>query len=213
MRKAFARSLVVLGVLIGSTFVAGVLATVYGTVHASPAGALSSGEGSGSSWCATYGGTNLVPYDTIFACYGPSASPTPFDGQAASNAPNSQTATSTTSTATPSSIRATTTTTSWAGTSSSSVAAQYGISTGSSGSSAMPVAGDIISMWGGTSGQAQDGDDTHVAVVTAVSGDSITTLNQNDVSDSNGDNGFNMITVSGSEAGASMASTTPDSSG
>lgn len=47
------------------------------------------------------------------------------------------------------------------------LAAAYKLPTDSPGNGAIPVAGDIISMWGGASGQAEDGSLTHVAVVTS----------------------------------------------
>ena len=159
-----------------------------------PAGALTPGEGSGTGWCGAYGGTNLGSYDNIYACYGPSAPATPFNpgygGFQCTELANRYLYNVDGHTVFGDSLVG--------GNFVSTVASQYGISTSSSGGSAMPVAGDIVSMWGGSSGQSQNGDNTHVAVVTAVSGGSITTLNENDVSDSNGNNGFNTITVSGS---------------
>jgi hypothetical protein len=168
------------------------IGSVIGTVGT--AAAFTAGEGSGTSWCGTYGGTNLGSYDNIYACYGPSAPPTPFNpgygGFQCTELANRYLYNVNGDTVFGDSLVG--------GNFVSTVSSQYGISTGSSGGSAMPVAGDIISMWGGSSGEPQSGGDTHVAIVTSVSGGSITTLNQNDVSDSNGDNGFNTITVSGS---------------
>jgi hypothetical protein len=79
------------------------------------------------------------------------------------------------------------------------------------GPGSLPAAGDIISMWGGSSGQSDElTSDGHVAVVTAVThtgtGWVVTTLNEDDESDTStappapgskhqGD-GFNYITVS-----------------
>jgi alpha-tubulin suppressor-like RCC1 family protein len=80
---------------------------------------------------------------------------------------------------------------------------------GTPGPGSSPWAGDIISMWSEASGQ--NGPETHVAIVTAVTttkaGWTITTLNQDDVSDRSappkpGDpfNGLNTITVTGQGA-------------
>ena len=56
------------------------LATVGSVIlSVTPAAAFSQGEGSGPNWCGAYGGTNLGSYDNIYACYGPSAPPTPFN--------------------------------------------------------------------------------------------------------------------------------------
>ena len=183
-----------IGKIVGALLLLASVSGVLVTLTSQTAGALSPGEGSGTGWCGAYGGTNLGSYDNIYACYGPSAPPTPFNpgygGFQCTELANRYLYNVKGDTVFGGSLVG--------GNFVSTVSTQYGISTGSSGGSAMPVAGDIISMWGGSSGQPQDGDDTHVAVVTSVSGGTITTLNQNDVSDSNGDNGFNTITVSGS---------------
>ncbi len=64
-----------------------------------------------------------------------------------------------------------------------------------SGTTTLPAAGDIISMWGGASGQGQSGDDSHVAVVTGItetsSGWTITVMEENGSA-----SGRNSITVS-----------------
>jgi hypothetical protein len=92
-----------------------------------------------------------------------------------------------------------------------SVNYHYHLPTASSGPDSLPAAGDIISMWGGSSRQSDElTSDGHVAVVTAVThtgtGWVITTLNEDDKSDSPGappapgskqqGDGFNYITVS-----------------
>jgi hypothetical protein len=159
-----------------------------------PAWAFSPGEGTGSGWCSAYDGTALGSYDNVYACYGPNAPATPFNpgygGFQCTELANRYLYNVNGDTVFGDNLVG--------GNFVATVSSQYGISTGSSGGSAMPVAGDIISMWGGSSGQSQSGDDTHVSVVTSVSGGTITTLNENDTSDSNGDNGINTITVSGS---------------
>ena len=71
----------------------------------------------------------------------------------------------------------------------------------SSGTKTLPSAGDIISMWKGTGAYGQDGDDSHVAVVTGVvatsSGWNITVMEEN-APDT--DHGYNTITVSANGA-------------
>jgi hypothetical protein len=179
-------------------------------IFASQAGALTIGEGTGTSWCGTYGGANLgnVPdtHGTIYACEytgaGNKSGATPFDGgtkfqctelanrylynfngdsEFDSKYNNGNLV---------------------GGNFVSSVATQYGISTGSSGGSAMPVAGDIISMWGGSQNMPQNGSDTHVAIVTNVNGGTIQILNENASGTIDtpppGGNGLSTISVSGS---------------
>jgi CHAP domain len=171
-----------------------------------PAGAatLSPGEGSGTSWCPQYGGTNLGSYDNIYACYGPSASPTPFNlgagGFQCTELANRYLYNFTGDTEDDNSYNGDHLT---GGNFVSSAAAEYSIPTSSSGGSTLPAPGDIISMWGGSSGETTpDGDNTHVAIVIHVTATSITTLNQNDVSDNTNSQaphyGLNTISVSGS---------------
>jgi hypothetical protein len=164
--------------------VTGLVAIGCASGFGSPAGAtsLSPGEGSGTSWCGNYGGTNLGSYDNVYACELTSSSPdageTPFNPGypyfQCTELANRYLYNSNGDTEFDSSYNDDNLV---GGNFVESVAAQYSIATGSSGGSDMPVAGDIISMWGGSSGQPESGDDSHVAVVTGVSAGTITILN------------------------------------
>jgi nitrogen fixation protein FixH len=72
------------------------------------------------------------------------------------------------------------------------------VSVGNSGTTTLPVAGDIISMWGGSSGQGQSGLDTHVAVVTGVSGSAGTGWTISVMEENASTGGANTISVSAS---------------
>lgn len=161
------------------------------------------GQGSGQGWCSAYGGGALASYDNVYAC-APNSSPssagaTPFDA-----APGFQC----TELANRYLFDATGAKISDANASSGALyggnfvltaSSLTGVNVGTAAGRALPAPGDIVSMWGGASNQAQTGAGTHVAVVTAVSevgaGWRIATLNQNDRSDKDGQDGLNYINV------------------
>ncbi len=172
------------------------------------AAALTAGEGIGKTWCGSYGGTNLGSYKGVYACEltgtTSSAGKTPFDfapGFQCTELANRYLYSFNGDTEFDSVYNGGNLV---GGNFVSSVAAQYSITTGSSGESALPVAGDIISMWGGSSGQPQNGPDSHVAIVTGTSAGAITILNQNADPSTNidapppGGSGFSTISISGS---------------
>jgi hypothetical protein len=136
------------------------------TTIAMPAGAFTS-QGSGPAWCAAYGGKNLASYDNVYACglasSGRDAGKTPFD-----SAPGFQCtelADRYFYDATGHNLMENEV----GGNFVALAASKYSIAASSSATKgSLPAAGDIISMWGGTSGEPQDGGDTHVAVVTRV---------------------------------------------
>jgi hypothetical protein len=148
---------------------------------AGPAGALTRGEGTGKAWCARYGGTSLAGYRRVYACKltskGTTAGKTPFDSFAGfqpTELANRFLFRMTGNTLFDNDV---------AGNFTALAAASFAIPAATSGvRGSVPAAGDIISEWGGTSKQKQDGDRTMVAVVTDVtatsSGWTIRTLNQ-----------------------------------
>jgi CHAP domain len=167
-------------------------------VPVTPAYAFTKGEGSGPNWCSTYGGKNLDNFKNIYACEltskNPTAGETPFDSypgfqctELANRFLYNVTGNTIFNNA------------EVGGNFAALAAKAYSIPTGNSGTTNLPTAGDIISMWGGTSKQPEAGSDSHVAVVTNVttvtSGWRIATLNQNDKSDTDGEDGINYITV------------------
>jgi hypothetical protein len=162
-----------------------------------PASAFTPGEGTGKSWCATYGGTALGSYRDVYACRPDrkTAGRTPFDtvdGFQPTELANRFLYTATGHTLFDNDV---------AGDFVARASSMFGIpSVAATASSALPGAGDIVSMWGGRSKQKETGDRTQVAIVTAVAsttwGWTITTLNQSDPSDTRGADGFNSITVS-----------------
>jgi hypothetical protein len=169
-----------------------------GAGHSGTGATFTPGEGTGPDWCPGYGGINLGSYKDVYACE-PKAKrsgKTPFDsdgGFQCTELANRY-------------LYAVTGKTLFeneeGGNFVALAAAAYSFGVGKSGSGALPAAGDIISMWGGRSGQRQDGSRTQVAVVTKVvstsAGSTITTLNQGDPSDTDGQDGLDTITVSAS---------------
>jgi hypothetical protein len=161
-----------------------------------PAYAFTPREGSGPNWCASYGGENLASYDNVYACQllNVSAGKTPFDadtGFQCVELVNRFLYNSNGDTVFGEDVVG--------GNFVTLVGSRFSVPIGSSGPDSLPLPGDIVSMWGGSSGQSQGGSDSHVAVVTSVtstsSGWSITTLNENDVSDTTTGNGLNTISV------------------
>ena len=75
------------------------------------------------------------------------------------------------------------------------VGTNYGIPVGNSGSTLLPVAGDIISMWGGSSHQSQNGSSSHVAVVTHVAGSLASGASIAVMEENGSPSGSNTITV------------------
>jgi hypothetical protein len=155
------------------------------------------GEGTGAAWCPGYDGFNLGSYMDVYACTAKTknAGKTPFDsygGFQCTELANRYFYSVTGRTLFDNEE---------GGNFVALAAAAYSIADAQSGSPGiLPAAGDIISMWGGRSGQKQNGSRTLVAIVTEVkatsSGWTITTLNQGDHSDTDGRRGFNTITVS-----------------
>jgi hypothetical protein len=168
-----------------------------GVFAAEPAGAFTRGEGSGKAWCAAYGGENIGSYEDIYACKPDRshAGKTPFDSYAGfqpTELANRFLFKLTGRTLFDNEV---------AGNFVTLVSAVDAIPDASAGApDVLPKAGDIISMWGGRSGQKQDGDRTLVAIVTQVAptatGWTVTTLNQGEQADTSGTDGFNTITVS-----------------
>jgi hypothetical protein len=164
---------------------------------ASPAGAFTRGEGTGKAWCADYGGQNIGSYRDIYACKPDkkNAGRTPFDsfpGFQPTELANRFLFKMTGHTLFDNEV---------AGNFVALASATYAIPDASAGTQGVvPAAGDVISMWGGRSGQKQNGDRTLVAVVTHVaavpSGWTITTLNEGEQADTSGVDGFDTIAVS-----------------
>jgi hypothetical protein len=162
-----------------------------------PAGAFTPGEGTGSGWCARYGGTSLGSYHDVYACRpdGRAAGKTPFDsfpGFQPTELANRYLYTVTGHTLFDNDV---------AGNFVALASASFALPQASSAAATgLPAAGDVISMWGGRSKQRENGDHTQVAIVTAIAagpaGWIITTLNQGDPSDTNGGRGFDTIAVS-----------------
>jgi hypothetical protein len=176
--------------------------TVAMTGHAGHAGhsapAFTRGEGTGKTWCQTYGGTSLGSYRDVYACKAGSknSGKTPFDSVAGfqpTELANRFLYAETGHTLFGNDV---------AGTFVAQASAAFHLPYSTAGPGAgLPVAGDIISMWGGRSKQKQNGEVTMVAVVTHVtktsSGWAVTTLNQGDVPTDG--HGFDVITVSASK--------------
>jgi hypothetical protein len=191
-RRSITSLSIVAAVLLGAG--AAILGTGVG-----PASAFTPGEGTGKSWCATYGGTALGSYRDVYACRPDrkTAGKTPFDTETGFQPPelaNRFLYTVTGHTLFDNDV---------AGDFVEQASAAFAIPRSTSGAAAsLPGAGDIVSMWGGRSKQKENGDRTQVAIVTAVAGTAsgwtITTLNQGDPADTDGADGFNTITVSAS---------------
>jgi hypothetical protein len=164
---------------------------------ASASSQFTSGEGTGKSWCATYGGTSLGSYKNVYACNPKTKKDgkTPFDsypGFQCTELANRYLYLMTKHTLFDNEE---------GGNFVALAATAFSISDAKSGTAGrVPAAGDIISMWGGRSDQKENGGRTEVALVTKVaataSGWTITTLNQGDPSDTDGRDGLNTITVS-----------------
>jgi hypothetical protein len=166
---------------------------------AGTASAFTPGEGTGTAWCPGYGGINLGSYKDVYACApkNKKAGKTPFD--------NSYAGFQCTELANRFLYNRTGRTlfaNEEGGNYVALAAAAFSIPDAASGAAGRrPAGGDIISMWGGRSGQKQNGSRTQVAVVTKVtktpSGWTITTLNQGgDPSVTARGRGFDTITVS-----------------
>ncbi len=159
-----------------------------------PAGALTPGEGTGKTWCASYGGASLGSYHNVYACKPDSASAgkTPFDsypGFQPTELANRFFYVATGHTLFDNDV---------AGNFVALASATYAIPDAIAGTAgSLPAAGDIISMWGGKSGQKENGGRTEVSIVTAgratSSGWQITILTQGQPS---GPDGFSTISVS-----------------
>jgi hypothetical protein len=162
-----------------------------------PAGALTPGEGTGKSWCASYDGTSLGSYRNVYACKADSAKAgkTPFDSYAGfqpTELANRFLYAMTGHTLFDNDV---------AGNFVALASAAYAIPDAvSSTAGSLPAAGDIISMWGGRSKQKENGDLTEVSIVTAVratsAGEQVTILTQGQPS---GAEGFSTISVSASQ--------------
>ncbi len=186
---------------IASLAIAAGLAVTAGTAIAlvgiGPASAFTPGEGTGKAWCSRYGGTSLGSYRDVYACKpgGKTAGKTPFDSFAGfqpTELANRYLYAVTGHTLFDNDV---------AGNFVALASASFALPESASGPHvALPVPGDVISMWGGRSKQRENGDHTQVAIVTAVAaapaGWVITTLNQGDPSDTAAARGFDTIAVS-----------------
>jgi hypothetical protein len=186
---------------IASLAIAAGLAVTAGTAIAlvgiGPASAFAPGEGTGKVWCSRYGGTSLGSYRDVYACKpgGKTAGKTPFDSYAGfqpTELANRYLYAVTGHTLFDNDV---------AGNFVALASASFALPQAASGPhAALPVPGDVISMWGGRSKQRENGDHTQVAIVTAVAagpaGWVITTLNQGDPSDTPAARGFDSIAVS-----------------
>jgi hypothetical protein len=152
-------------------------------VTASPANAatFTPGEGSGPGWCAQYGNSNGPSYSNVYACKTASSTgPTPFNNYGSHGTLSFQ--------CTELANRFL-----WAvdkknpifggslvgGNFAQTVGSADNLPTSTPSGGGVPAADDIISMWGGTSGQPMNGNNSHVAVVTGVSGNTINIIEQN----------------------------------
>jgi hypothetical protein len=172
----------------------GVTAQVFAAQSAS---AFTRGEGAGQAWCAAYGGENIGSYKDIYACKPDrkNAGKTPFDtypGFQPTELANRFLFDMTGHALFDNEV---------AGDFVALASAAYDIPDARAGApGVLPRPGDIISMWGGRSGQKQAGDRTLVAIVTGVAptpaGWRITTLNQGEQADTSGVDGFDTISVS-----------------
>jgi len=152
-------------------------------VTASPANAatFTPGEGSGPGWCAQYGNSNGPSYSNVYACKTASSTgPTPFNNYGSHGTLSFQ--------CTELANRFL-----WAvdkknpifggslvgGNFAQTVGSDDNLPTSTPSGGGVPATGDIISMWGGTSGQPMNGNNSHVAVVTGVSGNTINIIEQN----------------------------------
>jgi hypothetical protein len=186
---------------IASLAIAAGLAVTAGTAIAlvgiGPASAFTPGEGTGKAWCSRYGGTSLGSYRDVYACKpgGKTAGKTPFDSFAGfqpTELANRYLYAVTGHTLFDNDV---------AGNFVALASASFALPESASGPHvALPVPGDVISMWGGRSKQRENGDHTLVAIVTAVAaapaGWVVTTLNQGDPSDTVAARGFDTIAVS-----------------
>jgi hypothetical protein len=164
------------------------------------------GMGTTSSWCGQYGGTPLAGFEDVFACKLapdplPMAGETPFDDAVGfqctelanrflSIADHGDTIWN---------PDVTIGSYLYGGVFAATAGSTDHLTTYTPSPGVLPAQGDIVSMWGGTKKIPEDGSDSHVAIVTAVTkspggGWSITTLNENDQSDING-TGVSSITI------------------
>ena len=186
---------------IASVAIAAGLAVTAGTAIAlvgiGPASAFTPGEGTGKAWCPHYGGTSLGSYRGVYACKpgGKTSGKTPFDsypGFQPTELANRYLYAVTGHTLFDNDV---------AGNFVALASASFALPESASGPHvALPVPGDVVSMWGGRSRQRENGDHTQVAIVTAVAaapaGWVITTLNQGDPADTAVARGFDTISVS-----------------
>jgi hypothetical protein len=173
------------------------LGVTAGVLAAEPASAFTPREGAGQAWCAAYGGENIGSYKDIYACKPDrkNAGKTPFDtysGFQPTELANRFLFNMTGHTLFDNEV---------AGNFVALASAACDIPDARAGApGVLPRPGDIISMWGGRSGQKQNGDRTLVAIVTRVAptpaGWRITTLNQGEQADTSGVDGFDTISVS-----------------
>jgi hypothetical protein len=165
------------------------------------------GTGTTSSWCGQYGGVPLAGFEDVFACKvapdaNSKAGETPFEpefpgfqcvelaNRFLSIADDGDTIWDT---------DVTIGSYLYGGNFAATAGSHDDLTTYTPSPGVLPAQGDIVSMWGGTSKEPEDGSDSHVAIVTAVTkapggGWSITTLNENDQSDKTGD-GVSSITI------------------
>jgi hypothetical protein len=165
------------------------------------------GSGTGPSWCAPYGGSPLAGFANVYACMlasgaGPKAGATPFDFdtgfQCVELANRFLAAADHGNTIWDSDV--TNGSYLYGGNFAATAGSVEGLTTLTPSPGALPAPGDIVSMWGGTSGQLEDGSLSHVAIATSViqmpgGGWTITTLNENDQSDNLTYQGMNTISV------------------